>query len=501
MEKVKIKELQQLAKNNALLYVEDNQGLRETMKLTLDKLFDNYTISCDGQEGYNAFKKGRFPIVVTDIDMPRLNGFDMAKKIKELAPETQVIILSSFEDNENLHRAIDIGVSKFLSKPTQLPDLMDALHRALVTIEQKNATKLFQEQLKTMFNYQDNKLLMIKNEQVIMANQAFLDFFGVETIDSFMQEQEDLKNLFEQHENFLYTDEKQHWLETALNDINKLFNVKVLIGGKAYHMLLKIQKIPDEDNYHILSLNDITELDLWNLYKNNADSASQTSSNTVFKMMKILHENKNSIKLLNMYKGITISNEAEIIEVNGDEIVIKTTPAQVKAIKLFKQVTFTSDTFPVSFAALGIDIVESCNVRVVLTHIIAIKKINLSRNKIRVTPAKNHKFTLSTNGFTSMTDSTIIDISIDAVKVRCSDVPFGLKEGTDVNISVILFTQTKPFMINTAATILRMERNNNEVMIVFAFDLAENSYQGLIEYIGSRQRFLIDEFKALALPV
>lgn len=97
VEKIKI-----LAKEKTLLYVEDNDGLRENMSKLLVKIFGNVILAQDGQDGYSSFVKNRPNIVLTDINMPKLNGFEMLRKMKATEPDLKVIVLSAL-DEKNIY--------------------------------------------------------------------------------------------------------------------------------------------------------------------------------------------------------------------------------------------------------------------------------------------------------------------------------------------------------------------------------------------------------------
>ena len=87
-------------KNKALkllkvLLVEDEENLARLLKSAIGDQFYSFTIANDGEEGKDLFTKINPDIIITDISMPKLNGLDMARDIKEINPDMPIIILSA----------------------------------------------------------------------------------------------------------------------------------------------------------------------------------------------------------------------------------------------------------------------------------------------------------------------------------------------------------------------------------------------------------------------
>ena len=152
--KDKIEVIKKLSKNINLLYVEDNIGLCKNMKKLLERMFDNILIANDGEEGYKKFIEYEPKIVITDINMPIMNGFEMLEKIQASEPESKMIILSANDEKKDLHTAIDLGVFRYLSKPAKVPALVEAMHDTVLSIHKDENRRIFLNQLQNIFNYQ-----------------------------------------------------------------------------------------------------------------------------------------------------------------------------------------------------------------------------------------------------------------------------------------------------------------------------------------------------------
>ena len=106
----KIKEL-------TLLFVEDEDDLVEIISDTLVKLEANFLTAKNGQEALDLLKDNKVDVVVTDINMPVMNGIVMIEKIKELYPSMPVIVMSAHTEMEYIQKTEELGVKDYLIKP------------------------------------------------------------------------------------------------------------------------------------------------------------------------------------------------------------------------------------------------------------------------------------------------------------------------------------------------------------------------------------------------
>jgi YesN/AraC family two-component response regulator len=178
----KIEKIKALSGNMNLLYVEDNLTLCKNMSNLLSRISDNVIVANDGEEGYKKYIEFHPKIVITDINMPKMNGFEMIKKIKALEPECKIIIMSAYDEKEYLYNAINLGVFRYISKPAKVPELIDAIYDTIVSIDVEENRRLLLNQIQNIFNYQYSLVVMIHNGEFILPNHRFLEFFGVDTL-------------------------------------------------------------------------------------------------------------------------------------------------------------------------------------------------------------------------------------------------------------------------------------------------------------------------------
>ena len=110
-----------------VLYVEDETVVLFSVTEMLRRKVENVLSAIDGNEGFELFKKYSPDVVITDINMPGMNGLQMARKIKQHNPDIHIYLLSAYPQPDYLLEAFDIGVEGFLKKPLDKEKLFSIL--------------------------------------------------------------------------------------------------------------------------------------------------------------------------------------------------------------------------------------------------------------------------------------------------------------------------------------------------------------------------------------
>ncbi len=107
-----------------LLYVEDNPDVRQSTLLVLREFFSNIIVAEDGKRGLELFRQQRADLIITDINMPHMDGIEMIEKIRAIDPEVPVIIISAYNESGYFIQSIRLGVDGYLLKPVELDQLL-----------------------------------------------------------------------------------------------------------------------------------------------------------------------------------------------------------------------------------------------------------------------------------------------------------------------------------------------------------------------------------------
>ena len=110
--------------NPNILLIEDDEILRITISDSLKKMGWPVTAAEDGQEGLNLIKKNNFDIVISDIRLPKINGIDVLKEVKNYYPNTEVIMITAFGNIEDAVGIIKFGAYDYITKPFHTDDLI-----------------------------------------------------------------------------------------------------------------------------------------------------------------------------------------------------------------------------------------------------------------------------------------------------------------------------------------------------------------------------------------
>ena len=105
-------------KQKSVLVVEDSITSRMLLKSILETADYLVTTAIDGVDGFTKLKESAFNAVVSDIDMPRMNGFDLTQKIRsdKVLSEMPVVLVTSFSKREDRERGIDVGANAYIIK-------------------------------------------------------------------------------------------------------------------------------------------------------------------------------------------------------------------------------------------------------------------------------------------------------------------------------------------------------------------------------------------------
>lgn len=150
-----------------ILYVEDDQETREELQLILEQYVDKLYTAQNGREGLILYKEYLPDIVVTDIQMPEMNGLSMAADIRLLNPEQPIVILSAYNDVEYLFRALELEIKHYITKPISVERLLNKLSE-------------ISEQLNIVYELEQNRILLEQYRLLVdeKATMAKIDING-----------------------------------------------------------------------------------------------------------------------------------------------------------------------------------------------------------------------------------------------------------------------------------------------------------------------------------
>ena len=109
--------------------VEDNEQLRGTLARVLNRAEGFRCLSHYGtaEDALKAFPQERPEVVLMDINLPGMNGVECVRQLKQVLPQTQIVMLTVYEDTENIFNALAAGAAGYLLKRTKTEELLEAI--------------------------------------------------------------------------------------------------------------------------------------------------------------------------------------------------------------------------------------------------------------------------------------------------------------------------------------------------------------------------------------
>jgi DNA-binding NtrC family response regulator len=120
-----------MAGKNRILVVDDEDALRTVLSSELAGEGYQVASAADGEEAIKIIDSATFDLILLDIKMPNVDGFEVLKFVKERQPKTKVIMLTGFADLKNAIESKKLGAEDFVSKPYDLVDLLTTVERVL----------------------------------------------------------------------------------------------------------------------------------------------------------------------------------------------------------------------------------------------------------------------------------------------------------------------------------------------------------------------------------
>jgi len=257
-----IKNIVKYTQDLTLLYVEDNKDAREATIPVFESIFNNIVTAIDGEDGVEKFLTNKIDIIITDINMPKLNGLEMIQKIKTYNDEIPILIISAHNDTKFFIDSIKMGVDGYILKPINVEQFFAILSKAIQKIrlqEDINKKILFLKQYEDVTN--QSSIVSKTNTKGILTfvNDEFCRISGYTKEEligkphSIIRHPDNPKEIYEQMWDTI-KNKKQIW-KGIIRNIAK--------DGRSYYVKMTMKPILDKNNNiveYIALRDDITEI-------------------------------------------------------------------------------------------------------------------------------------------------------------------------------------------------------------------------------------------------
>ncbi len=262
-----IAKIRELTQGLVVLYVEDEEDIRRHMLDLLKILFREVHAAEDGFEGIELFHKRPFDLIITDIQMPQMNGLDMVEHIRLSHPDIPIIITTAFSDQDYFIRSIDLKIDKYLLKPIEEERAKQVFADiARLIDDRKKAKELEIQQLQEKINRLSERIVAQITESYLSPciiytdgtvryfNDPFCAIFEPQELQRFLKGEEG-GIPFDRREGFIHSLAEYDETDPSKNRIS----VSKRAGRKIYRIVRRDIHIDNEEEQsRIYFFNDIT---------------------------------------------------------------------------------------------------------------------------------------------------------------------------------------------------------------------------------------------------
>jgi DNA-binding response OmpR family regulator len=155
-----------------ILFVEDEKDIRSNYVRYLKRHFLNIYEADNGEDGYKIYKNKRPDIIILDINLPKMSGLELLRKIRERDQNVKVIMLTAYADTKYLLDAVELKLVKYLIKPVIRSELKDALDLAVEEFSKFDVISKESMSLNDGFTWNfKNKELLDNGKEVMLTNK------------------------------------------------------------------------------------------------------------------------------------------------------------------------------------------------------------------------------------------------------------------------------------------------------------------------------------------
>lgn len=181
-----MKELKNFIKDLKILYIEDETDAREVLTKTLRKISDNVDTCDNGINAYIKYKdsianNSPYQLIITDINMPKMNGIELVKKIKETDFDLPIIFTTARNEKDILFEALDLNISSFMVKPIDFTLLFHNIEKIAQKLYYKKQFFIKQKELETYTKIIENVAVISKTDNkgyITYVDDAFCEVTG-----------------------------------------------------------------------------------------------------------------------------------------------------------------------------------------------------------------------------------------------------------------------------------------------------------------------------------
>jgi len=131
-----------LLKTKSVLFVEDEAEVLENITQVLSNFFDRFYTARDGVEAWDVFRTNTVDIALVDIELPRLNGLELIRRIRAVDKDIPIVVISAYTKTDYLLESVELRLDKYIIKPLTSKKIHEMLTRLNEDFSNENILEL-----------------------------------------------------------------------------------------------------------------------------------------------------------------------------------------------------------------------------------------------------------------------------------------------------------------------------------------------------------------------
>jgi DNA-binding NtrC family response regulator len=129
--------LESIVQTASILVVDDEENAREGLSKILSKEGYRVETAANGKEAIDSLKRQRYDLVITDMRMPLMDGFEVLREIKKMDENIGVIMITAYGEVESYLEAMNMGAFEYINKPVRVNELKRVITKVLEARQKK----------------------------------------------------------------------------------------------------------------------------------------------------------------------------------------------------------------------------------------------------------------------------------------------------------------------------------------------------------------------------
>lgn len=264
---INISKLKTYAENISVLYVEDDEIIQEEIARILSRFFPKVELSQNGEDGLYSYNESPYDLVISDINMPIMNGIDMIKELNQYEKPPVILVTSAYNNTDYLMQLINLNITQFVMKPFNAKDFIIGLYDIVEKIFLKKEYALMQEKirlsnqsLEQMQGSSEYATIVLKKDKILNANSAFLKLFQYDNLQTLKAEAPQIGTLFDPGFNCIQALNNEEFIHVLKQEEKSKHLVQRYDKNRKNPTVYAVgfTEVSKEEEIYLLSFTDIT---------------------------------------------------------------------------------------------------------------------------------------------------------------------------------------------------------------------------------------------------